>query len=95
MAHPDAHSITIQFPSGQKQQSTVYTFQNIGDEIPAHTHTFFHSALCIKGICEVFNSEGKSVKLDGGCYAEFPAGKEHGLRALTPGMILINTNEPQ
>lgn len=96
MAFPSVKSfISINLPSGQTQESFHYIFENVGDEIPLHAHDFFHSTLCAFGSCEVFNSQGKTLRIDAGSYVEFPAGKEHGLRALTPGMILINTNEPK
>lgn len=84
-------SVTL-FAAGVPIRVNTYYFDE-GDEIPPHTHDFAHASLSVVGDFEVFDWQGRTAALDEGSYAEFPAGKEHGLRARGAGGVLVAVNE--
>lgn len=94
MAYPVATKVLMVLPDGTEQRTVHYFFQDAGDEIPLHSHAFYHSSVCATGECEVFDGTGKTAKLKAGSFVEFQKGREHGLRALTAGTTLLNINEP-
>jgi quercetin dioxygenase-like cupin family protein len=81
-------------PNGQQQGSQLFTFDVAGDEVPLHTHPFWHNCLVLRGSVDVYDSTGKTVIVKAGEFAEFAAGREHAVRAREPGTMTMHTSEP-
>jgi len=80
MAIPDAVQLIMDTPTG-RQSMTHYKFVKSGDEIPMHSHNYYHSCYCISGALEIYDDDGKVKTVFEGEYAEFYAGRKHGIRA--------------
>lgn len=94
MAHPDATRFKMTLPSEIVQNASYYVFHKVGDEIPLHGHTFWHSCCCLKGKCEAFDDTGKTAIVNAGQYVDFKAGRLHGIRALEAGTMTMHISEP-
>lgn len=68
----------------------MHLLENAGDELPGHSHDFAHPTLVLEGEAEAFDDEGKTLILKRGDRVEFPAGRWHGIRARSPGVVFIN-----
>lgn len=68
----------------------MYRLENIGDELPLHAHIFSHASVVMAGEVEAFDDEGHTMPLKDGERVEFPAGRKHGIRAMTAGAVFIN-----
>jgi quercetin dioxygenase-like cupin family protein len=69
-----------------------YLCEEVGDELPLHSHTFNHLTLAVRGRIRVFtddNSEGLVLRI-GDAPAEYVAGRLHGIRALDAGAVFLN-----
>lgn len=71
-----------------------YDFECVGDELPLHDHPFDHAMLVAKGDVVAFGEDGVELKLPEGDRIVFPAGKKHGVRALTKGARIFNIMPP-
>lgn len=70
--------------------AVMYRLENVGDELPGHQHDFAHPSIILEGEAEAFDDEGKALILKRGDRVEFPAGRWHGIRARSPGVVFIN-----
>lgn len=94
MANPLAMSFYPVIPDGRKQRTVTYLFKNKGDEIPLHSHEFWHSCCCFEGTAEIFDDTGKTAQLDAGKFVELNAKRKHGIRALENNTRTVHVNEP-
>ena len=75
---------------------TLYTLENIGDELPEHVHgeADNHITVLTFGAIECLGHErfrGKIVEAKrGGTILNWIAGEPHGFRAVTPGATFAN-----
>lgn len=69
-----------------------YTFGNQGDELVLHRHTYDHLTIVVHGEVTVFDLE-KETKLTAPDVIQFEAGRDHGVRAVTPGAVILNVND--
>jgi len=69
-----------------------YRFLSEGDELPLHEHDFDHISVVDGGRVEVF---GPDRRVEADLEAKpfmFRAGRPHGIRALSPGAIVLNVS---
>ena len=63
----------------------LYEFRAVGDELALHNHSFMHRAMICPGSqFEWFTTKHKG-EVVGPAVLTFPAGVQHGLRALSAG----------
>jgi hypothetical protein len=68
-----------------------YLCEEIGDELPLHSHTFNHLTKVTKGSVEAFTGDGVVIRSEVGEEPiEYTAGRKHGIRGLTPGAMFMN-----
>jgi hypothetical protein len=72
----------------------TYVLENIGDELPTHSHEEFdnHITIVAFGSIEVLGF-GEPIRIDaaaGGRILDWDVGQPHGFRALTPGATVVN-----
>ncbi len=86
MSLPDGKAFRI-----GKLQGIKYTFKEVGDGLPLHTHgeNDQHCTIVTSGRIRVFGKTGERVCVPGEMI-DFPAGKAHGFEALEPGSVVIN-----
>lgn len=67
-----------------------------GDELALHSHPFDHIMLVTAGKVEVFDDKKQTLVVASGDGAiNFPVGRTHGIRALTPDAAFINISPRQ
>jgi len=81
-------------PDGRTQMHTFYKFEQVGDSLPLHAHSFFHDCKVIEGSVIVFDDTGMSIKVTTGQIVGFKAGRQHGIKAAEAGTMIVNTIEP-
>jgi quercetin dioxygenase-like cupin family protein len=75
---------------------TIFTFENVGDELPLHQHSDSDNHLTIVafGKVECFGNPDDPVVLmeakEGGAIFSFKPDQPHGFRALSPGATIVN-----
>lgn len=81
------------FKISGKSLGSVYTFENIGDELPLHTHTeeTNHYTIVASGSIECLgSSKGKILKSPEAI--AWKVGTPHGFKALEPNTVVYNIN---
>lgn len=70
----------------------LYRCDEVGDELPLHSHNFNHLTVVVgAGEIEVFTEQGVVTKGQvGDAPFEYKAGRQHGIRALTDGVMFMN-----
>lgn len=71
---------------------TQYRFAKAGDEIPEHAHDFDHGMIVAAGAVLAFGA--RELELKAGDRVVFPAGRRHGIRALSDGATIYNVMPP-
>ena len=70
---------------------TQYLCEDIGDELPLHSHTFNHITIAEVGEIECFTNDGRVVRRKAGDKpVEYVRGRQHGIRGVTPGAMFLN-----
>lgn len=68
-----------------------YLCEDIGDELPLHSHVFNHITIAEIGEIECFTDDGKAVRCKAGDPpVEYVAGRVHGIRGVTAGAVFLN-----
>jgi quercetin dioxygenase-like cupin family protein len=70
---------------------TVKVFHaNVGEGLPAHSHTFSHATMCNAGSCWI-RKEGKEVLIDKNTQPiNLVAGEWHEIEAAEDGTVFVN-----
>jgi hypothetical protein len=78
-----------------KLNGTVYTLEDIGDQLPVHVHEtedMNHVTILMFGTIKLLGArEGTIVEAQrGGVIINWPLGEPHGIEAVTPGATFFN-----
>lgn len=71
---------------------TCYDFENVGDELPAHTHdaATVHYSIVANGVLKMVGKDQPEQVLPCGSMIRIEAGIDHGFVAMTPRARLVN-----
>jgi hypothetical protein len=83
----------VHFPDGHYQSITCFKFEEVGEELPIHQHTFFHGTCVTAGQIEVYDDTGKSVILGEGNHTGFNSGRLHAIKAVQVPAEIIQVQE--
>lgn len=91
---PSAQMFISILPDGKAFNSTVYTFTNAGDEIPMHSHPYWHDCKVLVGAVRIYDKTGRELLLKAGEFAGLTRNRPHAIQAMQAGTIAVNTSEP-